>query len=36
MTGRSSLRRQGSAMNCGANREEDREDEEILNAMYLK
>jgi hypothetical protein len=36
MTGRSSLRRQSSAMNCGAIKEEDREDEDILNSMYLK
>jgi hypothetical protein len=36
MTWRSSLRRQSSVLNCGAIGEEDREDEEILNSMYLK
>jgi len=36
MTGRRSLRRHSSALNCGAIEEEDREDEEILNSMYLK
>ena len=36
MTGRSSLRRQSSALNCVAIEEEDRDDEWILNSMYLK
>jgi hypothetical protein len=35
MTGRSSLRRQSSAMKCGANGEENREDEEILTPCIL-
>ena len=32
----SSLKRQSSALNCGAKEEEDRENEEILNSMHLK